>query len=442
MAHDLTLTPIDADAVKRALSEYNSDDEPTDRSDQSIAVVEPDDFPSTITVDEHINLNITEFATLFVYRVIGILTVVFWKVSEDCKNYKPLHASSLKNYRVMNPLLYRFRALFKPGSLRQFIDLCRVKRGEVPGVPDVEWEALKLSIDRSKGLDLYEDSLDMESTLSHWFTSVCQTVSFIIRQELIELDFEKLLGLSGALMYTDSGTGVLDPQAGYIGRADLIFPDGPTGYFAGVEFKLTRDCQSNVLWYTPGAVLAQIICWLSGAIESRVGLVVCDLGMKLLYRIPRDSDDPAEPLVFDYYCYPPADEITRRSYYLPCRGAAGRQGLEELLRVVFELVKVTKHSQVISTIPETLRRSRSATRPPMTDSPRRPRSEGSDDDLPKRRRDYNDRENPTQGGLNDASSVPVNEDDDVTSYKFLAALNDGSVLEMEGYQYPTDFFDV
>jgi hypothetical protein len=163
--------------------------------------------------------------------------------------------------------------------------------------------------------------------------------------------------------------------------------------------------------------------------------------MKLLYRIPRECEDREGHLVFDYYCYPPADAITGRSFFLPCRGAAAKQGLEDLLRVVYELVKVTRHSPAVPTRPATPRQSRAQSRPPMTNSPRRQRSESSDDNLPKRRMNDVDRENQSQGEMNDAESI-AEYDEDVTRYKFKVAVNDGSFLEMEGYQYPKDFFDV
>ena len=385
MDEDLTLRALDALAIRKEHGNADSDEDPDDRSDMSIASVDRSETGLSLSVRDHITLNQGNFADRFQYRVLGKQKVVLWKSAEDAEKFKPVHASTLTLYKFMNPILYRSVGLFKRGSLQQFIRICRLKRREDPAALDEQWEGLKQYINDTKTLDHFELSLESESRLSHWFEGLCDQVSAHITKKSVVLRSEVLLGLSGALVYTDPLTGVMDPEAGYIGKADRVFPHGPSGYFAGVEFKLASDCQQNVLWYTLRAGLAQSMCWLSGAIESRVGLIVCNLGMKLLYRIPRECEDREGHLVFDYYCYPPADAITGRSFFLPCRGAAAKKGLEDLLRVVYELVKVTRKSPAVPTRPATPRQSRAQSRPPMTNSPRRQRSESSDDNLPKRR---------------------------------------------------------
>jgi hypothetical protein len=437
MEQHLRMTGFDASAVEAAFGDSKSDSD-SDGSDVSVASVDLDPLGSSVPVDVHVKRNADALAGCFKWRRLGKLGVVLWKATETDVKFKVLHASSLKKHKYMQPVLYRFPGLFKAGELSQLIAICRLNRGLLHTGPDPEWVRLRSHIINSGMLSQFEYSLGSERSLSRWFTTLCGLVSAHLSGDFVLLKYEALLGLSGPLAYKDPETDEIDLRAGYIGKADLLFPLGPS-HFAGVECKIVSDAYLDLIWYTPRAVLSQTMCWLSAAAESRVCLVVCNLGIKLVYRIPRETMDCEGQLVFDYYSYPPADPLTGRSYFLPCRGEHAQAGLEQLLRIIYELIKVTMSSPMIPVRPKTPEPISAELRDPLTNSPkRRPRSEGSDDCLPKSPVDIENAETPSHAQLNDPESPECT---GVISYSFKAALPGDVMLQCEGHQYPALFFE-
>ena len=89
-----------------------------------------------------------------------------------------------------------------------------------------------------------------------------------------------------------------------------------------------------------GSVLAQSMCGMSGAEECQVGLIVNNIGFKLMCREARPRDEEAR-LIYDYDIYPPPQPSTGISLYQRCCGTDGiaRTGLRRLVRIALELAK-------------------------------------------------------------------------------------------------------
>jgi hypothetical protein len=152
-------------------------------------------------------------------------------------------------------------------------------------------------------------------------------------------------GIKGVLAYAprlpfENGIGPLDPRVGYMGHSDYAFlREGRT--FAVAELKMVKD-ENESAWYLEGAIAPQIICWLGGTVTCRVGLVLTNKGLKLLYRKLKSITDPAGNPVFDYFMFPPDDTFDL------FKGTNRMQALWRLVRIVFEIVMCTRIPDGIS----------------------------------------------------------------------------------------------
>jgi len=275
-------------------------------------------------------------------------------------------------------------------------------------------------------LDHFDDERvgALERNLSEWFKRLVhavQTKYFYFFQE-------KKLAMKGSLAYTDPGTGRADHDSGYYGYADYVFPSG-SSLFCGVELKLTR-LQSLPLWYQLRAVLAQVICWLGGTREMQVGLILTNVGFKLLFRreIARENGVP----VFEYFhcCFDGESD-----YHLnQMRGKAGRVNRERFMRIVYEIVKVsTMTSQKADSADVPTDPLPTSGR--MTDS--EPSNEDSEDDKQAARRRserLKNRENRDAGGGNNAVQQRPAFNEVKSSYEFKVKLSDGSMMSFVGLE--------
>ena len=265
----------------------------------------------------------------------------------DGETSKPLFASRLARSTFMHPLLTRQDGIFRDGSLEQFIDLNMARRGESV---DNDWAGVISHIRRYSLIELFpglsEDELGIKSWLNIMTSRICGKLKSINPSTKPRA----LFAMRGALAYADAGQegrGELNDQVGYIGKADYVFKSrGLT--FAAVEYKIARLITDNVEWFNSRAVLAQIMCFLAGDSNTRFGLVISEIGFKLIYRIEAGWTPDGVP-IFDYYMFPPRNPTTGKSLFLPCRESCPeyRANIESLIRVIYELTKTAVYKDQV-----------------------------------------------------------------------------------------------
>jgi len=286
---------------------------------------------------------------------------------------------------------------------------------------------------RVGSLKLFKKFKRSEPQLNNWFVSLVTHVSVACTGQGRYINTQTLFGLRGALAYTDPNHGTSHSRAGYLGKADVVFPCGAE-IFGAAELKMAGE--GRIIWYKARAILAQIICSMSGTIDCRVGLILTDGGWKLLYRIPRDLPTEMGDIVFDYYLFPP-DEDTGMSFYQPCNNA----GLKTLVRIVYELMKVVTMPQVDK--PEAVKTAKAGAkvdkktkkqlRPQISDpKPKRSKSGAGSQD---------NNENTRTHAINFSTDVEVEtHQPEMSSYRFMIAKADGSFKPLGSFHFQPDFF--
>jgi hypothetical protein len=160
----------------------------------------------------------------------------------------------------------------------------------------------------------------------------------------------------------------------------------------------------------------------------QVGLVLTNRGFKLLFRRLVDIVDGIP--VFEYFhcCFD-----GESAYHLNMMtGETGRVNRERLMRIIYEIVKVTG---LDSNVSEKAAKKSAPVVEAYSDS--RP-SSGEDENQPdtKRSRRQPDRENRGSGGGKDAPAEHIKEV--MSSYRFYARLFDGSLMLFEGLELQDD----
>jgi hypothetical protein len=184
----------------------------------------------------------------------------------------------------------------------------------------------------------------------------------------------------------------------------------------------------NTTWYQLGSVLAQIICWLGGTREMQVGLVLTNRGFKLLFRRLVGMVDGIP--VFEYFhcCFDGESD-----YHLNMMlGENGRVNRERLMRIVYEIVKVTGRNYSVS---EKDAKKAGAVVDNMSDQAPSSGDEENQRETKRSRRQAN-RENRGLDGEKDAPADPIKEV--ISSYRFYVRLSDGSLILFEGLELQED----
>ena len=307
-----------------------------DETESQVSIEPAEDL--TVPLEDHRNANRSKLAVRFPQRRIGKLGVMYWKKHQD-RNFKPLHASYLR-YNLLEPAIYRSGYMLKPGSMNEFVELARAYSEVEDAMASEIWSRIRSQANVRAWLAAFPGG-DKEADFRGWLESLCAMISAFIPSPCDPRRNEVLLGMKGALPYTDADRNGLPlgpiRSVGYIGFADFIFRRKGK-IFGVVEFKRTHG-DINQVWYRAGAVLPQIICWIGGSSTGRIGLVVCELGYKLIYRIQREWFDVNRNPVFDYYIYPPDQRSNNHSTFRDCRpGPQGDLGRYELLKILFEIL--------------------------------------------------------------------------------------------------------
>ena len=236
-----------------------------------------------------------------------------------------LYANAMR-YTCVIPMWYRSDGFMRAAALRAFITHCESVRGETHEDSEATWLRVSNSAKILATLRRYNRSHESEADLVGWFTNLVKALSSTYE---VHGDCERSAsttsGIGGVLAYTDPGTQARDEEAAYLSRLDLLFFRGPNRTpFAGIEFKRIGASAAKI-WYKVSSALAQILCALAGHPECSVALFLCDMGFTMLWRVLRS----ANPLVYDYYMYPPRDEKDHATFrYCHSAGdeAAGNPG--------------------------------------------------------------------------------------------------------------------
>ena len=299
-----------------------------------------EDLADIPVLQDHKIRNALALSEMFPNKAIapnGLLSVR----DEDILNH--VFASRLTRSTFMHPLLTRQDGIFRDGSLEQFIDLNMARRGELA---NNDWAGVIAYIRRTNFSELFADLSVDEAGLSDWLGRVSSCICTKLDLNQPQTKPEALVAMKGALAYADAGQearGELNDQVGYLGKADYVFKSrGLT--FAAVEYKMARLITDNVEWFNSRAVLAQIMCWIAGDSNTRFGLVLTEIGFKLIYRIEAGWT-PDGIQIFNYYMFPPRNATTGKSLFLPCRESCPeyRANIESLIRVIYELTKTAVH---------------------------------------------------------------------------------------------------
>jgi len=401
---------------------YLSDDENSDVVDH-VSVAEGSDEEveedHTLPIEDHERQNQAVFHINFLGRSLDHRQLMLHVVNGASVR---INASLLIKHCYCLAALYRRETFFKRSTLSAFIRLCRTKRREDPNVDDPHWERVRQNIISIGYLDAFATAGDLEKNLSEWFHSLAAAVA--VRYP--RFTKEKKLAIRGALAYTDPESGEADPRAAYYGYADYVFKSGST-LFAGVELKITRRVR-NPLWYQIGSLLAQIVCWLGGTREMQVGLILTDKGFKLLYRQEVDVFNGIPVYEYFHCCFDGENDYNLNLMV----GPGGKENRERLLRIVYEIVKV---SGVNAEAAKAVAEKPIDNADKMSD---KAPSDGEDESNPpkKRAKKNIDHENKNSGGENYATEKPVEEV--MSSYKFYVRLSDGTLLLFEGMELRED----
>ena len=389
-------------------------------------VLAPEDPFMNATVDEHHASNAGYFAEKFPERMLDGAGLVLWKKTTK---FIRLHANYLQ-YRSLIPLVYRIDAFFRRGSLEGLIQVVR----RDSRVEDDEADKLWRAVSRCGPVirELRWPIISDKARISAWVTNLCGAVKTMLPSAAARPIPQKRFGIKGALAYTEPGE--INDGAGYIGKSDLCF--GKEGSVVGVmELKIASD-DINQVWYRFGAILPQIICWLGGTVTAKVGIVLCQLGFKLIYRDLTGNDHEGNP-IFNYYAVNGIDGI----HFEDCRGPEGAANRMILLRVFFELLLISMEDPVEERdAPSTPIKAqgpavaRQPPNPPLTAEKMR------EERVAKMRRLSEDSEN---GNLihhspctqSDVGSAEESEIEIVSSYNYSVRLADDSLVPLVGFEF-------
>ena len=256
----------------------------------------------------------------------------------------PVFASRLRTPNLLHPLLTRQDGIFRPGSLAKFIELARAKRGDFGNRDDTEWLRVLGALDIETLVADFDMANRVEVDLREWFVALRTKIRTILGDPRIYFPNEPLFASKGLLAYTNRGdenNGQLNPDVGYLSHADSSFIHG-SDTFAVVEYKMVRTDNPPDDWFQPRSVLAQIMCGVAGEHTTRVGLVVCEFGFKLIYRV-KVGQDVNGTSMFNYYSVPP--RAAAHNSFAPCRSSDPNHlaNMEDLAHIVYELMKTSIH---------------------------------------------------------------------------------------------------
>ena len=286
---------------------------------------------------DHMIRHAVHFSEWFIHRKLDDNDLI------DCEDHvrwmRTITASRLTTHRFLHPLISRPDGIFRSGTLEQFIDIARRRRGEDVADVDTEWPRILDAVRKSELLDRLDLLCEDESRLNAWFWGVCGLIAS--GQTFPFIGEEASFGLRGALAYTERGvekTSPYLPQVGYFGDHKLSFKHNGK-MFAVVEVHCTEAHSEEFDWFRARSILANVMASLGGDRDCQAVLIICDIGFKLLYRTEIGLNPDGVP-IFDYFIYPPLDAEKGLSVYQPCRGSQpeNKDNMECLLRLIYELM--------------------------------------------------------------------------------------------------------
>ena len=287
-----------------------------------------DDELMTATLWMHQQSNAEHLARRFPMRLLDELGFMCTHSSDN-----KVHASSLR-YRFLNPLVYRQESLLRTESFDHFVSFIRANSQ----FKDDEYQRLwnKVSTDSRTVIHLNTFEPTNEGDLNNWIVGLCHRVMNHLPADS-KISSQNRFGISGALAYTDPESfGENDQRAAYLGKCDLVVFK-KSKVFAVMQLKMVSD---NQIWYRHGAILPQIICWIGGTFSARVGIVLSNIGYRIIYRILRPQPDERGNAVFDFYILIDGVDPNSQKFTI-CVGDVGVTGRQSLLRIIFEILVST-----------------------------------------------------------------------------------------------------
>ena len=328
---------------KMVIYEITLPDDSTDK-EWSVTSSEVSSEGEVLTIEDQLLANQARFARDFPYRSVGgPLKIV--NIGRE------LYASSM-TYKHIKPRWYMPGGYFHDSTLEAFITLCESRRGDDHMKNEKTWKAVEADAQVILYLTQFSNSHLNEKHFENWFRD---TLNAIIRHFGLgscATFSEALVGLGGAVAYTDPDTLLPDDRAAYLSKIDQgMFHKGKV--FAGIEFKwhsLPRD----IAWVRQQfAALPQTLCALAGRQSCAVGLFLCETGFRVIWRVQENAEDSEVP-IFKYYTYPAVNPEQGWYGVRLCHTSVTSDGLgrNELLRVIYELAKASfVPAEVVTTIP-------------------------------------------------------------------------------------------
>ena len=337
------------DLVAMRLTRKDSNWE-SERETSSIASSsENDDANEELTLEDHKIANAFALSAQFRNKTKSETGLLSLAVSIGAGT-RHVFASSLTKRSFLHPLLSRQDGIFRSGRLEEVIELARAQRGENIHAVDQDWPRFLASVNIANLISSFDRCNRYESRLREWLTDLRKEILMFHGNPSVDFPVGSLFAIKGALAYAEHGheqDGILDATVGYLGRSDSSFKHGHDT-FAVVKYKITGSANNFLEWDKPEAVLAQVMCWLAGEETTRISLVLCEIGFKLVYRIKVGVHPDCRP-IFNYYLFPPNNPNTGKSGYLPCRSSGFNHyaNMESLVRVIYESTKTSIHGATL-----------------------------------------------------------------------------------------------
>jgi hypothetical protein len=252
-------------------------------------------------------------------------------------NYNKVYASSLQHDHL-RPETYLGGVMLKQGSLAHFIATMRRGTTSDPEELDRLWERVRadpLVHDIFNSADLQE--IKTEHDISLLLGPIIALISERIGIRNYRLCGERCFGQRGLVAFEKSTLPQLEPNAAYLGRSDITL-EVHRAVIAAFELKIFSESDAAKPWYVRGSTLPQIMCWMGGSPTCKAGFVVTNLGFKVIYREMRNESDADGNPIFDYY-YLPSSIVGREFEALTITvGDSSKAGITELVRALFEIL--------------------------------------------------------------------------------------------------------
>ena len=397
-----------------------------------------------ISLYDHQQANAAFLHNLFPRRSLTALDMMSVPSPASTERFNRVHASSLR-YRCLNPIIYRQETMIRNESLQHFINCIRRDSPILAEEHTRLWQIVLSDENIISHLHFFEFTIEAE--IRDWNLLLCDKIltHFRLRRN-VRFPPEVLLGVQGALAYTDpdedgQASGALIWRAGYLGYCDLaIRKSGRT--YAVFEYKKVSDI-INQTWYRHGSILPQIICWIGGAASGRVGIVLTNIGYRVIYRVLRPEHNPEGHPIFDYYILFDGNHAESRRF-TECRGADGHVGRMQYLRILFEILvscnfedPLPVKAPIVKKATRVSKKKRYRAESPPTEEEyresveaflREPLNEdGMDENI-----DTTNQYDESSSCESEADSIDF---DNTISYKFAVSLKDGSFAEYVGYEF-------